>query len=107
MIKTIKCLLLFTLVNIYYAEAQSAISQDPIYRLVYSDEFDSTAMDTSNWSPLYYGWSFNQFNTNVLAASNTNCNFDIDISFNSPVDTIHNHGYDTTGTGKHSLISRY
>ncbi len=99
----LKLLLLVVLAALQYVKAQTVLSQDPIYHLVFEDEFDSLGLRPSNWNPIW-GWGPNIVNGNVDHAS---CG-DVEAAYNySPLNNITNRRYDTSGTGSHRLISRH
>jgi hypothetical protein len=58
-------LAMFMLINIKYGKTQQ-LSQDPLYKLVFSDEFDSTALNTNKWHTGWPWWDKNGANSNIF-----------------------------------------
>lgn len=107
-LKFLLLVLMFYLLPITKSQAQTALSQDPIYSLVFEDDFDSTAIDTNNWYSQYYGFQCNQRDSNNWHNNGYGVD-NIDQAYNSPnfSNIYNNFYYDTSGTGYVRLISRY
>ena len=56
-------LIMTMLINVKHVRAQQ-ISQDPLYRLVFQDNFDSTGLDTNKWFSGWHWWGPNGANGN-------------------------------------------
>jgi len=86
------------------------LSQDPLYKLVFFDEFDALSLDTSKWYP-HYPWSPSFYNNNILKPACTTA-FPADSTvpmafhYGYGVNIDNNRIYDTTGTGFHRLRSK-
>ena len=87
------------------SKAQTALSQDPIYHLAFSDDFNGTGPDTSSWWSEYYGgWSCNQNDSiyryqNWYHHNNVGKEIDQDYSFPNFNNTDNNLAYYTSGSG--------
>ncbi|HBX52135.1 MAG: hypothetical protein A2275_18690 [Bacteroidetes bacterium RIFOXYA12_FULL_35_11] len=78
-------------------------SQDPLYKLVFSDEFDSTALDTSKWGtkmPWWGGYSQGYGAANNITDACGNPAWNLNYNMQPPNDVSNgNRLFDTTGTG--------
>ena len=110
-----KLLLVFImLASMKYGKAQTALSQDPLYRLVFSEGFDSLGIRTSNWWGLYDGWSYNMHDSNYWympwyyngGAIDQGYNFD-GVNTNTDGNRAFHTSGSGTSTGYTSLITRY
>jgi len=81
------------------------LANDPLYQLVFFDEFDSLALNTNKWDTKW-PWGPNipnsNFDSNACAGS-----MDIAYNYYPPFHSIDiNRTYDTTGSGFHRMISK-
>ena len=99
------CLLIIIVLTSKNSSAQT-LASDPLYKLVFYDEFDSLALNTNKWNfrwiqgPNLYNDSIN---TQICGVN------PIDIAYNyyPPYDSYDkNRYYDTIGSGFHRLISK-
>jgi len=85
------------------------LSQDPLYELKFSDDFDALSLDTSKWFP-QYPWSstFNNSDRMYPACTVTFPDSIVPIAFNYGygANMNNNRAYDTTGSGHHTLKSK-
>jgi beta-glucanase (GH16 family) len=102
------CLIFTSMFSKY--KAQTNYTTDPLYDLVFVDEFDSLGLNTQKWNT-GWPWGTNLFNTNLnygscAGSSNFPLGY-IDVAFMKPsaLDTI-NRKFDTTGTGYMRLIHK-
>lgn len=105
---TFICVIFTTMFSKY--KAQTNYATDPLYQLIFVDEFDSLGLNSAKWNTIW-PWGVNLFNTNINSGScNGSVNFptgNIDMAYMKadPLDTI-NRKFDTTGTGYMRLINK-
>lgn len=92
-----------------HSVSSQTLADDPLYQLVFVDEFDSLALNTNKWE-VRWPWGPNLFNKNVSSAPNGVCgsnSIEIAYNYSLPGENINmNRQYDTIGTGYHRLISK-
>lgn len=99
-------LALLMLLNITYGKAQQ-LSQDPLYKLVFIDDFDSVALNTNKWFTEPGWWGPNGANNNTGAPWCNPQPWDIPYSKRPPEDVSNgNRTFDTTGSGFQTMISK-
>jgi hypothetical protein len=105
--KFLLVILFLTFMNKSHAQLNLAL--DPLYELVFVDEFDSTALNTSKWYSQWY-WGPNIPNTNKIKSceeSNVFLDDTVDVAYNfSPPNDGNNRIFDTTGSGYQRIISK-
>jgi len=97
---------IFAIVAISIQTMAQQLSQDPLYKLVFSDEFDSIALDTSKWGTKVPWWGdyAQGYGTDCDTVSGINhCPITVwDLNYNTQPSSDSSNGnriFDTTGTG--------
>lgn len=105
---TLKLVCLMIIIQTHNTKAQ-LLKDDPLYELVFFDEFDSTAVNTNKW---YTGfqWGTNLWNNNTVnscAGSGFTPDGVVDVAIcRSPPYDGNNRSFDTTGSGFQRLTMK-
>ena len=103
--RLILCLLTAMIFTPAYNFSQT-LASDPLYKLVFADEFDSLGVDLNKWQ-IRWPWGPNLFNDSIVTDICGANPIDVAYNYYPPSGNINQNRYfDTTGSGFQRLISK-